>query len=436
MALLAAGLLVPTLFRVDRASRLWLLGLTFFGSAWAPGLAVLGALAALGGVWSDAPVPVVLGSVAGAIGAHTTWAVTRSTDAAFAQAFGSQWRRRLPPHAERPMLQQRWDWGVPRAPRVLLEKDVVFGTAGPNGRPLRCDIWRPPEGTAPTGLAVVYLHGGAWYLMDKDLGTRRFFRHLCALGHVVIDVGYRPCPQADIVGMVHDVRRAVAWVKARSASWGVSKERVVLMGGSAGGHLALLAAYGTRDEVLTPPELRVEDPSVLGVVSYYGIVDLLAYDAFARRFQPEEGGGELPPRPPPDAFTERVFESIVGWRLDPELLPPLPPHWAMMRQLIASGRVPTDAEWQRASPLHLVHEGCPPTLHFQPQFDHLQPVESGRALKEHLTKLGVPCVYVEYARTLHAFDLLVPPLVSPAAQSALFDVERFLSLLAKGPPVS
>ena len=40
----------------------------------------------------------------------------------------------------------------------------------------------------------------------------------------------------------------------------------------------------------------------------------------------------------------------------------------------------------------------------------------------------MPSVYVEFPQTEHAFDLL-PPWHAPAAQAALYDVERFLALM-------
>ena len=64
-------------------------------------------------------------------------------------------------------------------------------------RRLLCDLWQPPRGVASSGLALVFLHGGAWYMLDKDFFTRPFFRHLAAQGHVVMDVAYRMYPETD-----------------------------------------------------------------------------------------------------------------------------------------------------------------------------------------------------------------------------------------------
>lgn len=57
---------------------------------------------------------------------------------------------------------------------------------------------------------MVYLHGSAYCIWDKDFGTHPPFRHLAAQGQVVVDVAYRLFPETDIPGMVEDAKRAVA----------------------------------------------------------------------------------------------------------------------------------------------------------------------------------------------------------------------------------
>jgi acetyl esterase/lipase len=124
---------------------------------------------------------------------------------------------------------------------------------------------------------VIYLHGSAWYILDKDVGTRPLFRHLAAQGHVVVDVAYRLFPETDIPGMVADAKRAVAWLRTHAADLEVRPDRIVLAGGSAGAHLALLAAYAPDDPTLTAAALGGSDPRVCGVVSLYGQADLAAH---------------------------------------------------------------------------------------------------------------------------------------------------------------
>ena len=93
-----------------------------------------------------------------------------------------------------------------------------------------------------------------------------------------MDAGHRSCPETDVIGMVGDVHRAVAWIKANAARYGIDPARVVVMGGSSGAHIALLAAYAPEHPRLIPDELKGVDTSVMAVVSYYGIPEMLASD--------------------------------------------------------------------------------------------------------------------------------------------------------------
>ena len=132
---------------------------------------------------------------------------------------------------------------------------MPFWTIPGTDRELLCDLWRPADG-GNSGLAFIYFHGSGWFLSDKDFGTRPFFRHLVAQGHTVMDVAYRLIPEVDIYGMVGDAKRAVAWMKANAEHYGVNPEKIVLGGGSAGGHIALLAGYTPEHPELTPDELE------------------------------------------------------------------------------------------------------------------------------------------------------------------------------------
>src|SRR5918995_316053 len=144
-----------------------------------------------------------------------------------------------------------------------------------------------------------------WYVLDKDFFTRPFFRHLAAQGHVVMDVAYRLYPETDMLGMVSDAKRAIAWMKAQGPAYGVNPERVVVAGGSAGGHLALLAAYTPRDGALTPDDVGETDLSVRAVISCYGPTDLRAYYDHTRQNTWGHLGREVEAHPP-GPLTRRV----------------------------------------------------------------------------------------------------------------------------------
>jgi acetyl esterase/lipase len=84
--------------------------------------------------------------------------------------------------------------------------------------------------------------------------------------------------------------------------------------------------------------------------------------------------------------------------------------------------------YELASPTTHVNPDGPPTLLIHGEKDFLVPVNFTRAHYAKLIESGVVAINVEFPLTNHGFDLLLPQ-INPAAQSALYDVDRFLDLL-------
>lgn len=378
-----------------------------------PFLVVLGAFGAGLGWFYQAPVAVVAGLLGMAIATiYILWVTVPQPD--FTAAFGKDWQRQIPPAPASHLLKRRWNLGLPRTGEPLWERDIPFWTIPGTARKLLCDLWQPPAGVAHSGLAFVYLHGSAWYLLDKDVGTRPFFRQLAAQGHVIMDVAYRLGPEVDIYGMVGDVKRAVAWMKANAGRYGVNPERIVLAGASAGGHLALLAAYTPDHPRLTPSDVLGDDLSVRGVVSYYGPTDLRAcYEHLAQKRL--IGLPKVEIGLPGSAEMKKSFTD--AGRLD----------------MLLGGHLHEVPEvYELASPVTHVQPGCPPTLLIQGEPDIIAPISATRALHRKLVECGVPAINIVYPLTNHAFDLILPQ-ISPPAQASLYEVERFLALISALP---
>jgi acetyl esterase/lipase len=337
-------------------------------------------------------------------------------------ALGSDWADRIPSHRRAGMVGRWWRGRLPTTLEPRLRQDVVFATLPGSGRKLLCDVWQPPAGAPSSGLAVVYLHGSAWCMLDKDVGTRPLFRHLAAQGHVIVDVAYRLFPETDLPGMVADAKRALAWVKHHAADLQVRPDRVVVAGGSAGGHLGLLAAYAPDDPALTPAELAGSDPEVCGVVSLYGQADLAAhYDHTSQQktCRPDDPQPDWDAPPPP--WMRRLFgpdvdrlQLVPGGRLD----------W-----LVGGTASELPDRYAQLSPLHRVHPGCPPTLLVHGDHDQMAPVAAMRQLHRCLEQAGVPVTGVYLPHTDHGFDLLATTW-SPPARTAIHVLERFLAALA------
>ncbi len=94
------------------------------------------------------------------------------------------------------------------------------------------------------------------------------------------------------------------------------------------------------------------------------------------------------------------------------------------------GGTPEDCPeaYRLLSPTTYVGADCPPTLLIQGSDDIFQLEEGVRQLYQDLQQAGVKSLLIEYPHTEHAFDIILPR-VSPVAQSAIYEVERFLSLM-------
>ena len=120
---------------------------------------------------------------------------------------------------------------------ATVEKDVTFGRGG--NRDLCCDIYRPPEGRTKR-TAVVHIHGGAFRRGSKE--GARAARPLAGLGYTGIAIQYRLAQEAPWPAQIEDVKAAIRWTRARADWPGVDPHRIAVVGYSAGGHLALVAA--------------------------------------------------------------------------------------------------------------------------------------------------------------------------------------------------
>ena len=105
----------------------------------------------------------------------------------------------------------------------------------------------PPGETRPRP-AIVYIHGGGWYLGDKGgASTFQFLRRFAEAGYVTASINYRLSDEAHFPASVEDCKLALRYLRAHAAEYGIETTRVGVIGCSAGGHLSAMLAV-TRPE--------------------------------------------------------------------------------------------------------------------------------------------------------------------------------------------
>lgn len=142
---------------------------------------------------------------------------------------------------------ERWFYRqlIPMAGDVQAVYEVsTTAIDGPGGNiPLR--IYRPSaEANLP---AVVFFHGGSFYMGDLETHDRVTRALANASGAVVIAVDYRRSPEHPFPAPVNDAWAALRWVHTHAASLNIDATRMAVAGDSAGGNLAAVVARRARD---------------------------------------------------------------------------------------------------------------------------------------------------------------------------------------------
>ena len=259
--------------------------------------------------------------------------------------------------------------GIPR-PKVRIDRGIVF--ASPDGVDLKLNTYRPlATGKYPT---LIIIYGGAWREGTPD-SYEQFSCYMAAQNYTVIAIDYRHAPQYKFPAQLEDVETALQYIQKQAIALEVDTDKMAIMGRSAGGHLATLAAY-KQDAI-----------SFRAVISYYSPVNLTAgyYD---------------PPVPDPiDIHT--VLENFLGGT--PQEQPEL---------------------YRQASPINYLRPNLPPSLLIYAGRDHLVQAKFGRRLYDKLIATDNAAVYLEIPWAEHAFDAVF---FGISNQLALYYTERFLA---------
>ncbi|MDI1446117.1 alpha/beta hydrolase fold domain-containing protein [Polyangium sp. 6x1] len=265
--------------------------------------------------------------------------------------------------------------------RVEVVRDVVFSRVG--GVKLRLDVYRPRGNTKPRP-TVLFVHGGAWVIGSKDDQGKPLAYRLAAHGWVVVSANYRLSPRFTFPDHLIDVKSAIRWIREHGKEHGADPSFLVITGGSAGGHLAALAAL-TPNDPRYQPGFEDVDTRVQACVPFYGVYD----------------------------FTDR--RGIWRGTLLRTIL-----EKSVMKKGLDEERAAFDA----ASPMSQVRSDAPPFFVVHGERDSLVPVQEARLFVELLRKGSrAPVLYAELPGAQHAFEVFP----SERTGHALAAVERFLA---------
>lgn len=207
----------------------------------------------------------------------------------------------------------------------------------------KLDVYQSREATTPNP-TLIYFHGGGWTGGSKE-GSSLTFLPFLDMGWNVVNVEYRLARISLAPAAVQDSLCALRWVYRNAKDYNVDTNRLVTMGNSAGGHLALTTGMIPASTALDSLCPGTEELKVAAIVNWYGITDVNELLA---------------------GTNTRVY--AVTW---------------------LGGMMNRDEVAKRVSPLTYVRAGLPPIISIQGDADPTVPYSQNVRLHQALEKVGV-----------------------------------------------
>ncbi|MEE9431761.1 MAG: alpha/beta hydrolase [Melioribacteraceae bacterium] len=246
----------------------------------------------------------------------------------------------------------------PIATDIIEHKDIIYKTIDSTN--LKLDIYHTKNISAKKPL-LVFIHGGAWKKGDKH-DYLRYLIDFAKKGYVTATIQYRFSDKAKFPAQLLDVKAAIIWLKKNSEKYFIDSKKIAVIGGSAGGHLAMMVAYTSDIEEFNKDEDSLYSSKVQAIVDIYGVYDLAT--EYARE--------------------KSSVKNLIGKNYieDPEL-------------------------FINASPKTYITKDDPPTLIFHGTIDELVPVSQSDSLTKHLGEIENEVEYHRLDGWPHTMDLSV-----------------------------
>ena len=227
------------------------------------------------------------------------------------------------------------------------------------------DLNIPADNDGEIGL-VLFIHGGGWIAGDKE-GYGKSLEEVSDLyGFASAAMNYRYVSESsDLDDIMDDIDAALALIKQKGEENGVSINKVLLTGGSAGGHLSLLYGYSRAENAPITPVAVVDNcgPSDLNDDNYYT----------------ENGLGS----------DEQIAELFS---------------WAVGESFTYEERASKYELLEKYSPNYYINENTVPTVINHGMKDNVVPYSNALSLDAKLTEYGVVHVLNAYPDSGHGLE--------------------------------
>lgn len=277
--------------------------------------------------------------------------------------------------------------GIPVGVREF--KDLQYTLIG--DRSLELDLYIPEKASKkPT---LLFIHGGSW-----SGGSRDIYRYYTVLfakkGYATATVSYRLSGEAPYPAAIEDVQSAVRWLRSNAQKYDLNSDHIVALGGSSGGHLALMLAYS--------PEIKSIE-SINENENHEEENDKEHYEHHENHEHHKDDSID-------ESKRQRSFSSdiqaVVNLYGPVDLTTKQGRESNSVHTFLGKTYAQSPSLYREASPIFHLTEKAPPTLTIHGTLDEVVGIHQADMLTDRLKTLGVPYAYVRLEGWTHRMDFV------------------------------